>query len=37
MDEDDVRMEKQELSAGLAGEKKAGEEVVIEKSNVLMM
>lgn len=30
-------MQKDELEAGLTGEKKTGEDVVIEKSNVLMM
>lgn len=35
--EEAIRFQKHELEAGLTGEKKRGEDVVIEKSNVLMM
>lgn len=35
--EEEIRLQKDELEAGLTGEKKSGEDVVIEKSNVLMM
>ncbi|RSH89620.1 hypothetical protein EHS25_002171 [Saitozyma podzolica] len=35
--EEEIRLQKDELEAGLTGEKKSGEDVVIEKSNVLMI